>query len=164
MEDLGRGHVGDRRDQRAAHQRPVGEDEGGRRRGDVRPEQQQRVRRDRPEGGQEREPLARAAAADAGPGSRPDGQVDEQPDEQHRARQVRRDRLAAVAEADRLAPEPGLEADERDGPERRPEDRAAVAVVADGQDRQGQDQHADDRRDGPVDPLDPGLVVVRAAG
>ena len=73
----------------------------------------------------------RAAAAEAGREAGTDGQEDEQPDQHHRRGQVRRDRLAAVAEADGLAPEPRLEADEPDGRERRPttSDRP-VAMVA----------------------------------
>ena len=72
---------------------------------------------------------------------------------------MRRDRLPAVAEADRLAPEPCLEPDQADRREGRPQDRPAVAVVADGEDRERQDLEADDDRDGPVDPFDPGLRV-----
>ena len=40
---------------------------------------------------------------------------------------------------------------------------APVAVVAEGQDREPQDLEADDRRDRPVDPLDPGLRVAQPA-
>ena len=47
-----------------------------------------------------------------------------------------------------------------DGGERRPQDRAAVAVVAHGEDREAEDLEADDRGDRAVDPLDPGLRVV----
>ena len=56
--------------ERPAHQRPVGEDEGRVGRGHLRAEQQQRERHGRAERGEEREPLARAATARAGPGSR----------------------------------------------------------------------------------------------
>ena len=55
----------------------------------------------------------------------PDGHEDEQGDEQHRGREMGRDRLPAVAEADGLATEPGLEADEPDGRDRRPQERPA---------------------------------------
>jgi hypothetical protein len=72
---------------------------------------------------------------------------------------MRRDRLPAVAEADGLPPEPCLEPDQTDRHEGRPQDRAAVTVVADGEDRERQDLEADDHCDGPMDPLDPGLGV-----
>ena len=73
---------------------------------------------------------------------------------------MRGDRLAGVAEAHGLAPEPGLEADEQDGADARPEDRSAVAMIADGEDGQTEDLEPDDDRDTPVDPFDPGLGVV----
>ena len=112
---------------------------------DVRAEQQQREGHGRRERREEGEPLARAAPADARRVARPDGQEDEQRDERQRGGQVRRDRFAAVAEADRLAPEPRLEADQPDRAEGRPQDRPAVAVVADGEDREAEDLEADDR-------------------
>ena len=60
---------------------------------------------------------------------RSDEQVDEQPHEGHRRGEVRRHGLAGVPEPDRLAPEPRLEPDEEHGGERRPQDRAPVAMV-----------------------------------
>ena len=69
------------------------------------------------------------------------------------------DRLAAVPEADGLLAQPGLEADKDDGHDPPPEQRAPVAMVAPGQDRQAQDQDPEDRRHVPVDPLEPGLDV-----
>ena len=93
-----------------------------------------------------------------------DRDVDEQGDEQHRGGQMRRDRLAAVPEADGLAPEPRLEPDQHDRSDRRPQERAAIAMVDPGEDRQAEDLEADDRRDGPMDPLDPRLRRRRAAG
>ena len=112
------------------------------------------------ERGEQREPLARAAAADPAGIAGTDGQEDQQPDERHRRGQVGRDRLAGVAEADGLPAEPRLEPDERDRAERRPQDRSPVAVVEDGEEREAEDLEPDDRRDGPMDPLDPGLRVV----
>ena len=94
----------------------------------------------------------------------PDRHVDEQRDQAQRGGQVGRHRLPAVAEADGLAPEPGLEPDQGDRGEGRPQDRAPVAVVADGEDREPEDLEADDDRDGPVDPLDPGLGVAAGPG
>ena len=91
----------------------------------------------------------------------PDGQEDEQADEEHRRGEVRRDRLAAVAEADGLAPEPRLEPDEHDRRERGHDERAAVAMVEDGEDRQAQDLEPDEDHDAAVDPLDPRLRVVK---
>ena len=92
---------------------------------------------------------------------RADRHVDEQPDERHRRREVRRDRLAGVAEADGLAAEPGLEA------------RPAATAASDGrgssgwwrwsiagEERDAEDHEPDDRRDRAMDPLDPRLVVV----
>ena len=160
MQDVRRGRIGHGRQQRPAHERPVREDERGIRRGHMRAEEQQGERRERPEGRQQREPLARAATADAGREAGTDRDVDQQPDQRHRGGQMRGDRLAGVAEADGLAPEPGLEADQQDGADARPQDRSAVAVIADGQDGQPEDLEPDDDRDAPVDPLDPGLGVV----
>ena len=51
----------------------------------------------------------------SGPGSPPGRRKTSSADEDHRRGEVRRDRLAAVAEPDGLAPEPRLEPDERDG-------------------------------------------------
>ena len=160
MEHVGGGQVGQLRRQRAAHERPVREDQRGLGRGDVRPEQQQRERRRRRERGEDREPLAGAAPADAGREAGTDRDVDQQPDQGHRGGQVGRDGLPGVAEADRLAAEPRLEPDEQDGHERRPQDRRAIAVVAQGQDRHPEDLEADDHRHAAMDPLDPGLGVV----
>ena len=47
MEDVRGGRVGHGREERAVHQRPIGEDERRRGRGHMRPEQQQRERRRR---------------------------------------------------------------------------------------------------------------------
>ena len=82
--------IGQRREERPAHQRPVREDERAvRSRGrDLRPEQEQGVRRRGAERGQQREPLARAATADPGREVRPDEEVDEQAEERLRGRQV----------------------------------------------------------------------------
>ena len=84
-------------------------------RGDVRAEEQQREGRGRGERGEDREPLAGAAPADAGREAGTDRDVDQQPDQGHRRGQVRGHRLAGVAEADRLAAEPRLEPDEEHG-------------------------------------------------
>ena len=59
------------RDERAAHQRPVGEDQRRVGRRDVRPEEQQRERREGRERRQQRESLAAPAAGRSGPGTRP---------------------------------------------------------------------------------------------
>ncbi len=67
--------------------------------------------------------------------------------------------LAGVVQANRLLAEPGLETDQDDGNDRRPQQRSAVAVVADRDERKAQDEKADDHGDRPVDPLEPGLVV-----
>ena len=122
--------VGEGREERAVHQRPVGEDQRRVGRRDVRPEQQQRERGRGRERGEQREPLAARRGRRSGPGSRP-GRSGRPaaPTSAQRRGEVRRDRLAAVAEADRLAPEPRLEPDEADRRERRPQDRAPVAVV-----------------------------------
>ena len=148
------------RDQHAVHQRPVGEHERGVLGRDVRAEQQQGVGRDRGERGEEREPLARAAALDLRRVERADRDVDEQPEERHRRREVRGHRLARVVEADGLATEPRLEADEQHRGDRRDEDRALVAMVLPGEERDAEDHEPDDRRDRAVDPLDPRLGVV----
>ena len=127
----------------------------------LRSEQQQREgHRAGRERGEQREPLARAATADPRRVARPHGQVDQERDQGQGGGQVRRHRLPAVPEADRLAPEPRLEPDQPDGRERGPQDRAPVAVVADRHDRERQDLEADDDRDRPMDPFDPGLRVV----
>ena len=97
---------------------------------------------------------------DAGREPGTDRDEDQQGDQQHRRGEVRRDRLAAVAEPDRLAPEPRLEADQGDRADRRPEQGSAVAMVDAGEDRQAEDLEADDHGDRPVDPLDPRLRVV----
>jgi hypothetical protein len=68
-------------------------------------------------------------------------------------------RFAAVAEADRLLAEPGLEAHQEDRHDAQPEQRAPFAVVAPGQDRQAQDQDSEDHRNVAVDPFEPGLVI-----
>ena len=107
--DVARGRGIERIDP-AGHQRPVEEDEAGVLRGHVRAEQEQDERRGGPERGEEREPLAAAAPADAGRVGGPDQEVDEDADEGHRGRQVGRDALAGVAEPDGLPPEVGLEA------------------------------------------------------
>ena len=112
------------------------------------------------EGGQQREPLAGAASGKVGWVAGPDRHEHEQAHEEHRGSEVGRDRFAAVAEADRLATQPRLEPDQPDGRDRRPEQTGAGAVIADGQRRDAQDLEADDRRDRPMEPLDPGLRVV----
>ena len=114
-----RGRIVDDRHERAVHERPVGEDEAGVARRDVRAEEQDGERRRGPERGEEREPLA-AAPGEPGRVRRPDEEVDEQPDERHRGREMRRHGLAGVPEPDRLAPEPRLEADEEHRRQRRP--------------------------------------------
>jgi hypothetical protein len=160
VQDLRRVDRRDRREERAAHQRPIRKDERrvGRRR-DMRTEQQQGVAGQRAERRQEGEALARPAAADVG-GVEATGQdVDQQPEEGHRAGEVGRDRLAAVAEANGLLAQPGLEADQQDGHDPQPEERATVAMIAPGEDRQAQDQDAQDRGDVTVDPFQPRLEV-----
>ena len=162
MEDVRGGQFGQWRDEGPAHQRPVREDQGridaaG---GHVRAEHQQGECRDRAERGEEREPLARAPAADPCGVPGPDRHVDEEPDEGHGRGQVRRHRLAGVAESDRLAPEPRLEPDQKDGADGRPQDRAAVPVVLDREDREPEDLEPDDDRHAAMDPLDPGFRVV----
>ncbi len=159
VQDVGAGQVGQRRDQRAAHQRPVREDQGRVGGGHLRAEQQEGEGGRGGEGGEQREALARAAPRQVGRVAGPHGQEDQQPDQGHRAGQVRGDRFAAVAEPDRLAPEPCLEADQHDRAEGRPEDRRPRPMVAQGEHRQAQDLEPDDRRDRPVDPFDPGLEV-----
>ena len=116
MEGVGGGHVGDRRDERPVHQGPVGEDQGRGGRGHLRAEQQQREGDPGRERGEEGEPLARAPPADPGrvPGAH--GQEDEQRDERERRGEVRRHRLSAVAQPDRLASQPRLEPDQRRPP------------------------------------------------
>ena len=99
-------------------------------------------------------------AAEAGRETGTHRQEHEQRDQQQGRGQVRRDRLPAVPEADGLAAEPRLEPDETDRRDGRPQQRRPVAMVTDRQDREAQDLEADDRRDGPVDPLDPRLRVV----
>ena len=59
---------------------------------------------------------------------------------------MRGDRFAGVPEQDRLAAEVGLEGDEHDGPDRRPEQRATVAVVDEGDDGLGEDEQAEHAR------------------
>ena len=102
-----------------------------------------------------------APPTEAGREAGTDRHVDQQRHEQHRGGEMRRDRLPAVAEADRLASEPGLEPDEQHGRERWPEQRPPVAVVDPGERRQTEDLEADDRRQRPVHPLDPGLGVAQ---
>ena len=160
VEHMRRGQLGQGRDERPVHQRPVGEDQRRVGRGHVRPEQQQRERREGGERGEKGKPLAAAPAREVGREAGPNRHVHEQRDQQHRRRQVGRDRLTGVAEADGLAPEPGLEADQGDGADGRPQQRAAVAMVDPGKDRQADDLEPDDRGDGPVGPLDPGLGIV----
>ncbi len=162
VKDLGGGRVGDRREERAAHQRPVREDERRVGRGrDVRAEQEQGVRGGRPEGRQQGEPLAAAPARDVARKEAPDENEHEDAQEGHGAGQVGRDRLAAVAQADGLLTQPGLEADQDDGHHAPPEQRRPVAMVAPGQDGQTQDQQAEDGRDIAVEPLQPGLVIAQ---
>ena len=152
--------LAERRQERAVHQRPVREDVPLRRGRHLRPEQQQGEDGQRAERGEQREPLAAAPAADARRVERPDEDVDEEPDERHRRGEVRRHRLAGVVEPDRLAAEPGLEADEDHDAERRPQEARAIAMVADRDERQGEDDEPDGGGHRPMDPLDPGLVVV----
>ena len=139
---------------RAVHQRPVREDQAGRLGGDVRAEQEQRERRRRRERGEERESLA-AAAGEPRRIRRTHQQVDEQPDERHRGREVRGHGRARVAEPDRLGPEVRLEPDEHERGDRRPQDRAPVSMVDHGQRGHPEDQEPDHGRHGPVDPFDP---------
>ncbi len=70
-------------------------------------------------------------AGETGREGRPDDEEDEQTLERHRRREVGGDGLAAVAEADRLAAEPGLEPDEGDRADRAEDEGAAVAMVDD---------------------------------
>ena len=126
MQDVRGRELGQRRDQRPAHQRPVREDQ--RRVASpvtCEPKSSSANVVSAPNAASSVNRWLRAAAADAGRVTGPDREVDEQPDQQHRRGQVGRDRLAGVAEADRLATEPGLEADEHDGAQRRPEDASA---------------------------------------
>ncbi len=161
MQDVGRADIGQGRHERATHQRPVREDEGRVGGRHLRAEQEQGEGGHRGEGRQQGEPLAGATSRQAGRVGGPDGHEHEHADQEHGRRQVGRDRLPAVAEADRLAPQPGLEPDQPDRRDRRPQQARPIAVVADGQRGQAQDLEADDGRDGPVQPLDPGLRIVQ---
>ena len=110
---------------------------------------------------EQREPLARAAPADACRVAGPDRDVDEQPDEA--SSRVARCAVTDSPELPRRTvsrPSHAWKPTSSDGRERRPQDRAAVAVVADGQDREAEDLEADEDRDAAVDPFDPGLGVV----
>ena len=160
MQDVGGHRVGERREERPAHERPVRVDEGRVGRGHVRSEQQQRERRGGAESGKQREPLARTADRQPRRIAGPNCEVDEQADEGHRRGQVGGDRLPAVAEPDRLAAEPRLEADEADGDERRPQDRSPLSMVEERDDGETEDLEADDDGNGPMDPLDPRLRVI----
>ncbi len=154
-------HVAERRHHGSAHQRPVGEDEGGVERRHVGAEDEEDEGRRGREGGEQREALARAASRQAGRVSRPDEQERQEAGDGHRGGEMRRDRGPGVAEADGLPAQPGLEADQGHRAERRDEEAAAVAMVDDGEDRDREDHDADDRRDEAVDPLRPGLEVER---
>ena len=154
-------HAGLDRDQRAVHQRPVREHETGVLRGHVGAEQEQHEHRGGGQDREQREPLGAAARRQPRRVEGPHRDVDQQAQERHRRGQVGGHGLARVVHADGLAAEPGLEDHERDGGERRPQDRRAVPVVLPGEERDAQDQEADDRRDRAVDPLPPGLVVVQ---
>ncbi len=160
MEDVRRRGLGEVREERAAHQRPVGEHQRGVRRGDAGAEEQQRERGEGREGRQQREALAPAATGEAGRETGTHRHEHEQCHQQEGRGQVGRDRLPAVTEADGLAAEPRLESDKTDRRDGRPQQRRPVAMIADRQDRQAQDLEADDRRDGPVDPFDPRLRIV----
>jgi len=56
-------------------------------------------------------------------------------------------------------PEPCLEADEGDRTDRRPQDRAAVAVVEERDDRQPERLEADQGGDASMEPLDPDMAI-----
>jgi hypothetical protein len=85
----------------------------------VRPEQQQRERGQHREGSEQRQPLA-ATGSETGRETGTHGDEHEEGDEEHRRGQVRRHRLPAVAEADRLPSEPRLKPDEPHRADRRP--------------------------------------------
>ncbi len=161
MEDVRGGHIGQRRQERAVHQRPVREDECRRRGGHLRSEQQQREGRRGGERSEQREALACAATADPRWIASTDRQEDQKTHERERRREMRGHRLTAVPEPHGLAPEPGLEADEPDGGERRPQDRPPIAMVEERQDREPEDLETDDDGDRAVDPLDPRLGVIQ---
>ena len=162
VQDVGAGQLGEGREGRPAHQRPVAKDQ---RRGDaagrhVRPEHQQRERRRGRERREQREPLARAANREPGRVAGTHQDEDEHPEQEHRRGEVRGDGLPAVAEANGLAAQPRLEPDQGHGPERRDDERATVAVVDEREDREAEDLEADQDGDPAMDPLDPRLRVV----
>jgi hypothetical protein len=154
-------HGTERRDDHAAHQRPVREDERGVARRDIAAEEQDRVGRHRRERGQQREALAGAAAGHPRRIAGPDEQECQDADDDERRGEVGGDRRSRVAEANRLLPQPRLEPDERHRPDRREHQGRAVTVVEHREHRDAQDEKADHGRDQAVDPLGPRLEVAQ---
>ncbi len=152
--------VGPDRDHCAVHERPVREHQprvDGR---DVGSEQQEHEHRCGGEDRQQREPLGAAMRGKPRGVEGADGDEHEQPEQRHRRREVRRDRLARVVLGDGLPPEPRLEHHQHHRGEARPEEGRAIAVVLPREERDTQDQEADDGGDRAVDPLPPRLGVV----
>ena len=159
MEDVGARRIGHRREERAVHERPVAEDIPLRRGGDVGAEQEQGEDGGRPECRHESEALAAPAPADPGRVERPGKNEGEEPDEAHRGREMGGHGLAGVVQPDGLFAQPRLEADQHDDGERRPQQRGAVAVIAECDKRKAENEKAYHHGDRPVDPFEPGLVV-----
>ena len=115
----------------------------------------------RRERGEDREPLAGTAPADAGREAGTDRDVDQQPDQGHRAWPGAPSPTPRCCRGgpSRGRATPGTRR-AATASERRPQDRRTVAVVAQGQDREPEDLEADDHRDVAMDPLDPCLGVV----
>ncbi len=160
----GRRHVAERWHDGAAHEGPVGEDEGGVEGRHVGAEDEEGEGRRRAEGGEQGEALAPAATREAGRVSRPDEQEREKPGDGHRGGEVGGDRFPRVAEADRLATKPGLEADEGDRAERGADEAGAIAMVDDGEESDPQHHDPDHGRDEAVDPLRPRFELERGDG
>jgi hypothetical protein len=133
VQDVRGRRISDGGQQRTVHQRPVREDECGRRGGHVRTEEEQGERDGRGERREQGEPLAPATTADPSRIPGPDRQEDEQAHQRKGCCEVSGHRFTAVPEADSLAPQPCLETDQADGPERWPQDRASVAMIDDGE-------------------------------
>ncbi len=153
------GHVPERRDERATHERPVREDERRGGSGHVRAVDEQDERGDRRERDEQGETLAPAAPREPRRVARPHEQERKETDNGHGRRKVRGHRRSRVAEAHGLAAKPGLEADERHEADGRRHDAATIPVVDHGQDHDAQRHHADDRGDETVNPLRPGLEL-----
>ena len=140
-------------------QRPIREHQRSAGGGYLRAKEKQRVDGRSREHDGERQSLRCPALRQFGREISADNDESQQPEQDHRRRQVRRDPLAGVAGVDRDLTQIGLENRQDECRERRDHERAGGPLASPGDDDERQDEQAHDHRDGAMNPFDPGRTV-----